>query len=127
MNIDDEKKIVYQELKNYFEETAFKNISCSHCERTWKVNKTEIDVPPLRLYSEPPDELPAGTCPDCGKTFCIGCAKESLDADGRFICKNCGKNLKLIDSGLKKIIHDWSAQMNNKPEKKKRGRPKNKE
>jgi tetratricopeptide (TPR) repeat protein len=111
MYLDDRNREAYQELKERFEEANLKTIACSSCDRMWKVSKTEIDVPPIRLFSEPPDELPAGTCPKCGKTFCIGCAKNSIDKDGRFICKDCGKNLKLMDSGLKKIINDWSAKM----------------
>jgi tetratricopeptide (TPR) repeat protein/transcription elongation factor Elf1 len=113
MNIDDRNAEAYQELKTRYEETMLRTISCSGsgCKRKWKVSKEEIDVPTIRLFSEPPDELPAGTCPKCKKTFCIGCAKKSIDDDGRFICKKCGKNLKLIDSGLKKIINDWAVQM----------------
>jgi tetratricopeptide (TPR) repeat protein len=121
-NIDNASNIRYTELKERFEEDAFKIIACENCDRTWKVSKAESEVPPIRLYSEPPDELPAGSCPQCKKTYCIGCAKESIDDDGRFVCKHCGKNLKLLDSGLKKIINDWSAQII--PEKKKPGRPK---
>jgi predicted RNA-binding Zn-ribbon protein involved in translation (DUF1610 family) len=56
----------------------------------------------------PPDELPAGTCPDCGKTFCIGCAKHLTDDSGRFLCPLCGQSLKLSDDGLKKLVHDWA-------------------
>jgi tetratricopeptide (TPR) repeat protein/transcription elongation factor Elf1 len=113
MNIDDRNAKDYQELKTRYEETMLRTISCSgsSCKRNWKVSKEEIDVPSIRLFSEPPDELPAGTCPKCKKTFCIGCAKKSIDDDGRFVCKKCGKNLKLTDSGLKKIINDWAAQM----------------
>jgi transposase-like protein len=57
----------------------------------------------------PPDEFPAGACPECGKTYCIGCAKEHVDENGRFMCPECQKNLKLSDDGLKKIIYDWAA------------------
>jgi transcription elongation factor Elf1 len=58
----------------------------------------------------PPDDLPAGSCPTCGKTWCIGCAKANLDNEGRFICKECGKPLKLINEGLKKLLYDWASQ-----------------
>jgi tetratricopeptide (TPR) repeat protein len=110
MNSDVANNERYKELKSQFEEAAFRTISCSHCDRTWKVSRMEINVPAIRLVSEPPDELPAGTCPECKKTYCIGCAKKSIDADGRFVCNDCGKNLKLIDSGLKKIISNWAAE-----------------
>ncbi len=122
IHVDDVFRERYRELKERFEEAAFKTISCSGCERNWKVRKAEINVPPIRIFSEPPDDLPAGTCPECKKTYCIGCAKDSIDEDGRFICKDCGKNLKLTDLGLKKIINDWALQMipvQNKLEKKK--------
>jgi tetratricopeptide (TPR) repeat protein len=122
LNIEHASDISYIELRKRFEEAAIKIISCSGCKQTWKVSKIEIDVPPIKLFSEPPDELPAGTCPSCGKTFCIGCAKKSIDEDGRFVCKKCGKNLKLTDSGLRKIINNWSAEI--VPEKKTWGRPK---
>jgi transposase-like protein len=56
----------------------------------------------------PPDDLPAGSCPSCGKTYCIGCAKENLDPQGRFVCPACGKSLKLINEGLKKLVADWA-------------------
>jgi hypothetical protein len=58
----------------------------------------------------PPDDLPAGSCPECGKTYCIGCAKEHLDESGRFLCSECGKSLKLIDEGLKKLVYDWASK-----------------
>lgn len=98
-----------RELRDQLEAATMKTIPCAGCGRNWKVSREDRDAPPIRLYSEPPDELPGGTCPDCGKTFCIGCAKKSLDKDGRFLCVVCGKNLKLSDPGLKKIIGDWAA------------------
>jgi hypothetical protein len=58
----------------------------------------------------PPDELPAGTCAACGTSYCIGCARERLDDRGRFICPVCGRPLKLINEGLKKIVADWAAE-----------------
>ncbi|MDR2900861.1 MAG: tetratricopeptide repeat protein [Treponema sp.] len=110
IELDDASKERYIELEERCNEAVFKTVACFTCNQTWNVRKTEIDVPPIRLFSEPPDDLPAGTCPECGKTFCIGCAKSSIDDDGRFVCKDCGKNLKLMDSGLKKIISDWAAK-----------------
>jgi transposase-like protein len=67
----------------------------------------------------PPDELPAGTCLSCKTSYCIGCAKEHLDQDGRFTCPACGRPLKLTNEGLKEIIADWAAtalQGKEKPE-----------
>jgi hypothetical protein len=57
----------------------------------------------------PPDDMPAGSCQECGKTWCIGCAKNHLDQAGRFLCPHCGRPLKIMNEGLKKIIYDWAA------------------
>ncbi len=122
MDLNDDSRKQYLELKEQFEQATLKTISCAACDRKWRVSKNYIDVPPIRLFSEPPDDLPAGTCPECGKTYCVGCAKNSIDEDGRFLCRDCGKNLKLTDPGLKKIISDWASRAF--PEKKKKGRPK---
>jgi transposase-like protein len=64
----------------------------------------------MRLFAMPPDELPAGSCPRCGKTWCIGCAKRFLDDDGRFLCPDCGSHLKLGDEGLKKLVYAWAEK-----------------
>ena len=88
----------------------FQTIECASCGRSWKVPKDPPPVQAMRLFAMPPDKLPAGTCPGCGKTYCIGCAKENLDTSGRFICSDCNRPLKLINEGLKKIIHDWAAK-----------------
>jgi hypothetical protein len=58
----------------------------------------------------PPDDLPAGICPGCGKAFCVGCRKDALDETGRFTCPECGKSLKLSDEGLKRLLHDWAEK-----------------
>ena len=58
----------------------------------------------------PPDEFPAGSCPDCGRTYCIGCAKRRIDKSGHFICPKCKVNLKLNEEGLRKIIYDWAVK-----------------
>ncbi|MDR0601520.1 MAG: tetratricopeptide repeat protein [Treponema sp.] len=97
------------ELYKRWEGGVYRFASCVSCGRTWRMPKSAPPVPPIRLYAMPPDELPAGSCPECGKTWCIGCAKEHVDADGRFLCSGCGRPLKLIDEGLKKIIYDWAA------------------
>ncbi|MFQ3547573.1 MAG: tetratricopeptide repeat protein, partial [Termitinemataceae bacterium] len=94
-------------------------VSCARCDRSWRVRIDAPPSPPLRLVAEPPDDLPAGTCITCKTTYCIGCAKNSLDDSGRFVCPNCGERLKLYDEGLKKILTDWSAscKMNANPSK----------
>jgi tetratricopeptide (TPR) repeat protein len=101
-----------QELKERILLGTTSLVTCATCDRNWRVPLDPPAAPPLRLVAEPPDELPAGTCIRCGKTYCIGCAKKSLDPSGRFICPTCGERLKLYDEGLKKILADWAAGIN---------------
>jgi len=54
--------------------------------------------------------MPAGTCPGCGKTYCVGCRKDVLDDSGRFVCPDCGKTLKLTDDGLKNLLSNWAKK-----------------
>ena len=95
------------ELRYKADELIYDNIGCASCDRSWKVLKFPPPLPVLRLYDIPPDELPAGTCPECEKTYCIGCAKKRVDKSGRFICPSCKKTLKLNNEGLKKLLYDW--------------------
>ncbi len=68
--------------------------NCSVCEREWIVPK-KIETPgALKLVGEPPDHMPAGQCPVCGRIYCIGCAKENL-VEGRFFCTECSTAIKL--------------------------------
>ncbi|MDR2101222.1 MAG: tetratricopeptide repeat protein, partial [Treponema sp.] len=114
-----------EELRKRLEEALTRYIACASCKRGWRVPRDAPPAPPIRLFAMPPDDLPGGTCVNCGKTYCIGCAREHLDPEGRFICPQCGKSLKLIDEGLKKIVYDWaSTAIPKAPEKKKQGRPK---
>ncbi|MDR0622862.1 MAG: tetratricopeptide repeat protein [Treponema sp.] len=98
-----------KELRQRLEEGTTRLIKCASCGRNWRVPRNPPPSPPIRLYAMPPDEFPAGTCPSCGAAYCIGCAKEHLDENGRFLCPGCGKTLKLIDEGLKKIVYDWAV------------------
>lgn len=98
-----------RELRERFLLGTTRVVGCAGCERSWRVPIDPPAAPPLRLVAEPPDELPAGTCLQCGKTYCIGCAKGSLDSTGRFVCPTCGERLKLYDEGLKKILADWAS------------------
>ncbi|GHU08907.1 hypothetical protein FACS1894151_05670 [Spirochaetia bacterium] len=99
------------ELKNQAEQARIRLVRCSTCGRVWHVLRDPPAAPPVRLYAMPPDELPAGVCPECGGVYCIGCGKQSLDKDGRFLCPKCGKALKLTDDGLKQLVADWAAKM----------------
>ncbi|MFA6507181.1 MAG: tetratricopeptide repeat protein [Treponemataceae bacterium] len=98
---------VVAELRQRYVEATTKQVSCASCDRSWRILKDAPTVAAFRLVAEPPDELPAGTCPKCGKTFCIGCGKKHL-VDGRFVCPECAERLKLLDEGLKKLLFDWS-------------------
>ena len=98
------------ELSARLDELVYRTIECDSCENKWKVPKDAPPAPAIRLYAMPPDNLPAGSCTGCGKTLCIGCAKTNTDSSGRFLCFSCSKPLKLINDGLKKIIHDWAVK-----------------
>jgi tetratricopeptide (TPR) repeat protein len=98
-----------EELRKRLEEALTRYIACASCGRGWRVPRDAPRAPPIRLFAMPPDDLPGGTCVSCGKTYCIGCARERLDPDGRFICPQCGKPLKLVDEGLKKMVYDWAS------------------
>jgi tetratricopeptide (TPR) repeat protein len=96
-----------RELCEEIAESATYRIDCSACGRHWRVPK---DIPPqgsLRLTAEPPDELPAGTCPTCQTNYCIGCARKNLGEDGRFRCATCGQPLKLVNQGIIWILAEW--------------------
>jgi tetratricopeptide (TPR) repeat protein len=99
-----------EELRSRLEELYYTTIECASCRRNWKVLRECPPAPAIWLHAMPPDELPAGSCLDCGKTYCIGCAREHLDSSGRFICPACGRTLKLINEGLKKIVYDWAVR-----------------
>ncbi len=98
-----------RDLRRRLDDATTRVIPCAGCGRSWRVARDQVGTGPLRLVAEPPEDLPAGTCPTCGKTWCIGCAKNALDPDGRFVCPDCGQRLKLFDEGLKKLLADWAA------------------
>jgi tetratricopeptide (TPR) repeat protein len=99
-----------EELRRRILDGTTRLIPCAGCGRKWRIPLDPPSVPFLRLVAMPPDELPAGTCSACGASYCIGCAKGHVDGGGRFTCPACGKPLKLINEGLKKIVADWAAE-----------------
>jgi tetratricopeptide (TPR) repeat protein len=99
-----------EELRRRVLDGTTRLIPCARCGRTWRVPLDPPPTPFLRLVAMPPDELPAGTCAVCGASYCIGCAKEALDPQGRFTCPRCGRPLKLINEGLKTIVAAWAAE-----------------
>lgn len=92
-----------EKLKNKIREAVETKITCATCAREWWVANKIGMQPPLQVLGEPPDESPAGSCPDCGKVFCVGCAKKFL-RDDRFICPDCQTNLKLTDNQLRYLV-----------------------
>ena len=104
-----ENPLVQEFLENLNEKTMRK-LSCCKCNENWFVPKNLTEGAKLTLKAMPPDNLPAGICPECGNIFCIGCAKEKLQDDGRFVCLDCGVNLKLQDSGIVYLLNEWSSK-----------------
>ena len=104
-----EDRLRRDNLKMRFEESLLKTVRCASCGRSWRIPLEALPAPPIRLFAMPPNDLPAGTCPECGSAYCIECGKKNLDPDGRFLCPKCGKSLKLTDEGLKKLVYDWAA------------------
>ena len=99
-------------VQDFFEnlnDKTMRKLSCTKCNQNWFVPKNLAEGTKLTLKAMPPDNLPAGICPECGKIFCIGCAKEKLQDDGRFVCLECGTNLKLQDSGIVYLLNQWSS------------------
>jgi tetratricopeptide (TPR) repeat protein len=110
MNLNDSSAKSTEELRSHMQKLYYMTIECTSCTRNWIVPRECKPAPTIRLHAKPPDELPAGSCLECGKTYCIGCAKEHLDSSGRFVCPTCGQKLKLINEGLKQIIYDWAIK-----------------
>jgi tetratricopeptide (TPR) repeat protein len=97
------------ELRKRVDEGRSRLIRCASCRRSWRVPLSPPPAPPIRLFAMPPENLPAGTCAECGTTYCIGCGKKRLNEDGRFVCPKCGKPLRLMNEGLKQLVYDWAA------------------
>jgi tetratricopeptide (TPR) repeat protein len=99
--------LVREELRKRFEIP----IHCALCGREWWVWR---DIPARevgKIHGEPPKESPAGKCPQCGKVYCIACAEEHLK-NKRFVCRTCGKALKLSDNYLKHLVVEYLALQN---------------
>jgi tetratricopeptide (TPR) repeat protein len=114
-----------EELRSRLNDMLYSTIGCASCERSWKILKDQPAAPSIRLIATPPDDLPAGSCTVCGKTYCIGCAKKNINPSGRFTCPSCGQPLKLVNDGLKRLVYDWAIKNNQgkKEAARKPGRP----
>lgn len=93
------------EIARKFTEPVF----CDSCGREWRVPRDIPPQPSLRIRDEPPDDLPAGTCPTCGKTVCIACAKKNLGDDGRFRCADDKTPLRLSDHRVIWLLSSWQT------------------
>jgi glutaredoxin len=113
------------DLAARMEEATTRFVACASCGTEWRVRKNPDPVPPIRLYAMPPDDMPAGICPACGKSYCVGCRKDALDEAGRFTCPECGKTLKLSDEGVKELVYIWAEEniAREKKKQKKKSKP----
>lgn len=80
-------------------------LACSSCGRTWRVPRDLPAQSGANIRGMPPDEAPAGSCPACGRIYCIACAKEHL-VDNRFTCPDNGEFLKLSDNRLRWLVRE---------------------
>ena len=123
LELSEEAKKGYADLEKWMIDALYKTVSCASCNREWQVEREAKAQASQRIYGMPPDEMPAGSCPACGKTYCVGCRKDALDDSGRFVCPDCGKTLKLTDNGLKALINDWARKNLKKRRGKKEDEP----
>jgi tetratricopeptide (TPR) repeat protein/predicted RNA-binding Zn-ribbon protein involved in translation (DUF1610 family) len=92
-------------LRREIEETTTEPISCASCGRVWRVPRDIPAQSSASIRAMPTDDSPAGTCPRCGKTYCIACRKAEL-IDSRFTCPECGEGLKLSDNRLRYLVRE---------------------
>jgi len=90
-------------------EVTHRSYTCDACGREWWVPRDIPDQKQLKLIGEPPSEMPAGKCPECGRVYCVGCASKHLK-DSRFMCPHCELGLKLMDDGLKYLALHYVEQ-----------------
>ncbi len=90
-------------LAQRIDNALYRNIRCAECGRSWRVPRNLSPQPPLRLHGEPAHDLPAGSCEQCGLTYCVGCAQKYL-RNSRFHCGSCGSRLTLADDALKYLF-----------------------
>jgi len=91
--------VLYAEIRR----ATTESIACDLCGRTWELPKSLPAQSAASIRGMPPDEAPAGSCPRCGKIYCIACRKDKL-SDSRFTCPDCSVALKLSDNRLKWLV-----------------------
>jgi len=97
-------------LEADFLEVSTERLSCSGCDRVWRAPRPVPPTSAKSLRVVPPDEVPAGSCPSCGRIWCVGCRKDSVGEDGRMSCPECGVPLKLNDERLRYLVHEGLAK-----------------
>ncbi len=90
-------------------------LHCASCGRSWMIPQPVPPVPKARIQGELGDEAPAGSCPACGKIYCVACRKEFL-VDGRFTCPDCSVNLNLNDDAVRWVVGDILRKAGQTPE-----------
>ncbi len=85
------------------EDATTEGLSCASCGRAWRLPRLLPPQSGASIRAMPPDDSPAGACPECGKVFCIACRKGEL-VDSRFTCPDCGSALKLTDDRLRWLV-----------------------
>jgi tetratricopeptide (TPR) repeat protein len=92
-----------EEFRQRLHELMYDEVACASCGRRWSTPKDLPDQGVVRISGELPDHSPAGSCPSCGKAYCVSCRKNDL-VDGRLVCPDCRESLKLSDNRLKYLV-----------------------
>jgi tetratricopeptide (TPR) repeat protein len=87
-------------------EATTEPLSCSGCGRAWRVPRDLPAQSGATIRAMPPEDSPAGSCPRCGKVYCIACRVGELSEDNRFTCPDCGEALKLSDARLRYLVRE---------------------
>jgi tetratricopeptide (TPR) repeat protein len=102
-----EGRAVIERIRDITEE----RFECAECGREWRVPRDIPAQKQVRLYGEPPGEMPAGKCPGCGRVYCVACAEAHMKGQ-RFICPVCDEPLKLSENGLKYLALQYAELSN---------------
>ncbi len=106
--LDTELKAEAQEVINRIRDITEEHFECAECGREWWVPRDIPEQSQVRLYGEPPGEMPAGICPSCGRVYCVACASGHME-NQRFVCASCGEALKLAKNGLKYLALQYTG------------------